>query len=221
MAPSTRPVTAAVRVLGLATERRFTNDHRGLNRATWSTRQAGRMLWGWLITWLRPAGATSVLGADDTVDRRSGRKIRAKGCDREAGRASQKQVIRGFGLKWVSMRLWVPVPWRRRVWALPLLTTLARPADQHGRGRHKTSLDGVRHMLKHVRRWRPGRKLVLVVDGGGRGVAGLGVRPTPGRHGVALALGGRSVSPARPPAARQAWPQTGAGHAPTPLAGRG
>jgi hypothetical protein len=166
LTPSARTVTAALRVLGLATERRFTNYHRVLNRATWSTRQASRILLGVLITWLVPAGATIVLGADDTLERRSGRKIKAKGCYRDAVRSSKKHVIRCFGLKWVSMMLLVPVPWSRRVWALPFLTTLARPADKHGRHRHKTSIDWVRQMMKQVRRWRPGRKLVLVVDGG-------------------------------------------------------
>jgi hypothetical protein len=38
LAPWARTVTAALRVMGLATERRFTKDHRVLNRATWSTR---------------------------------------------------------------------------------------------------------------------------------------------------------------------------------------
>jgi hypothetical protein len=166
LAPSARTVTAALRVMGLATERRFTNYHRVLNRATWSTCQAGRILLGLLITLLVPAGATIVLGADDTVERRSGRKIRAKGCYRDAVRSSKKHVIRCFGLKWVSMMLLVPVPWSQRVWALPFLTTLARPADKHGRRRHKTSIDWVRQMMKQVRRWLPGRKLVLVVDGG-------------------------------------------------------
>jgi DDE superfamily endonuclease len=166
LTPSARTVTAALRVLGLATERRFTNYHRVLNRATWSTRQASRILLGVLITLLVPAGATIVLGADDTLERRSGRKIKAKGCYRDAVRSSKKHVIRCFGLKWVSMMLLVPVPWSRRVWALPFLTTLARPADKHGRHRHKTSIDWVRQMMKQVRRWLPGRKLVLVVDGG-------------------------------------------------------
>ena len=75
-APKTRTVTAALCVMGLATERRLTNDHRDVNRTTGSTGQAGRMLLRWLITWLMPAGDTIVLGADDTVERRSGRKIR-------------------------------------------------------------------------------------------------------------------------------------------------
>jgi hypothetical protein len=119
-----------------------------------------------LITLLVPAGATIVLGADDTVERRSGRKITAKGCYRDAVRSTKKHVIRCFGLKWVSMMLLVPVPWSRRVWALPFLTALCWPATKRGTRRHKTSVDWVRQMMKQVRRWLPGRRLVLVVDGG-------------------------------------------------------
>jgi hypothetical protein len=100
------------------------------------------------------------------VERRSGRKIRAKGCYRDAVRSTKKHIIRCFGLKWVSMMLLVPVPWSRRVWALPFLTALCWPAEKATRRRHKTSVDWVRQMLKQVRRWLPGRLLVLVVDGG-------------------------------------------------------
>jgi hypothetical protein len=149
----------------LASERHFTNYHRVLNRATWSARQGSRILLGLLITLLVPPGATIVLGADDTIERRGGRKITAKGCYRDAVRSTKKHVIRCFGLKWVSMMLLVPVPWSRRVWALPFLTALGRPAEQHSRRRHKTSIAWVREMMKQVRRWLPGRRLVLVVDG--------------------------------------------------------
>jgi hypothetical protein len=152
--------------MGLAAERRFTNYHRVLNRATWSGRQASRILLGLLIMLLVPPGATLVLGADDTVERRGGRKITAKGCYRDAVRSTKKHVIRCFGLKWVSMMLLVSVPWSRRVWALPFLTALCWPAEKRGQRRHKTSVDWVRQMMKQVRRWLPGRRLVLVVDGG-------------------------------------------------------
>jgi DDE superfamily endonuclease len=166
LTPGPRTVTAALRVMGLAMERHFTNYHRVLNRATWSARQGSRILLGLLITWFVPSGATIVLGADDTVERRSGRKIIAKGCYRDAVRSTKKHVIRCFGLKWVSMMLLVPVPWSRRVWALPFLTTLCWPAEQGSQRRHKTSVDWVRQMMKQVCRWLPGHLLVLVVDGG-------------------------------------------------------
>jgi hypothetical protein len=124
------------------------------------------MLLGWLITLLVPPGATMVFGADDTVERRSGRKITAKGGYRGAVRSTKKHVIRCFGVKWGSMMLVVPVPGSRRVWALPFLTALCWPKKERGARRHKTSVDGGRQMLKQVRRWRPGRRLVVVVDGG-------------------------------------------------------
>jgi hypothetical protein len=152
--------------MGLAMECHFTNYHRVLNRASWSARQGSRILLGLLLTVFVPPGATIVLGADDTVARRSGRKIRAKGCDRDAVRSTKKPVIRGFGLKWVSMRLLVQVPGSRRVWALPFLTALCGPEQKRGPRRHKTSLEWLRQMMKQVRRWLPGRRLVLVVDGG-------------------------------------------------------
>jgi DDE superfamily endonuclease len=171
LAPGARTVTATVRVMGLAGERRFTNYPRVLNRATWSARPGSRILLGILITLLVPPGATIVFGADDTVERRSGRQITAKGCYRDAGRSSKKPVIRCFGLKGVAMLLLVPVPWSRRVWALPFLTALGQPAEQQARRRHKTSVEWVRHMIKQIRRWLPGRQLVLVVDGGFAAVA--------------------------------------------------
>jgi predicted hydrolase (HD superfamily) len=51
-----------------------------------------------LATLLVPPEATIVLGADDTVERRSARKITAKGCDRDAVRAS------------TTCRVWTVVP---------------------------------------------------------------------------------------------------------------
>jgi DDE superfamily endonuclease len=166
LTPGARTVTAALRVMGLSSERHFTTYHRVLNRATWSARQAGRILWGLLVNSLVPSGAPIVLGADDTVERRSGRQITAKGCYRDAVRSTRKHVVHCFGLKWVVMMLWVPVPWSGRVWALPFLTALCRPAAQAPQRRHKTSVDWVRQMMRQARRWLPGRSLVLVVEGG-------------------------------------------------------
>jgi hypothetical protein len=80
LTPGPRTVTAALRVMGLALEHHFTHDPRVLNRASWSARQGSRMLLGLLLPVCVPPGATIVLGADDTGERRSGRKIRAQGC---------------------------------------------------------------------------------------------------------------------------------------------
>jgi hypothetical protein len=166
LTPGARTVTAALRAPGLAMERRFTNDPRVLNRATWSARQGSRILLNMLVALLVPPEATIVLGADDPVVRRRGRKSNARGCYRDAVRSSTSPVIRCFGLQWVSMMLLVTGPWSRRVWALPFLPARCSPADTRGQRRHKTRIDWVRQMSKPVRRGLPERRLVLVVDGG-------------------------------------------------------
>ncbi len=171
LAPGKRTVSSCLRVMGLAWEFHFTNYHRVLNRAQWSALQASKILLGLIVMLLVPAGAVIVLGADDTVERRSGRQIKAKGCYRDAVRSSRKHVVRCFGLKWVAMMVLVPVPWAKRVWALPFLTVLCWPAKAPHQRRHKTSVDWVRQMTKQVRRWLPERVLVLVVDGGFAAVA--------------------------------------------------
>jgi DDE superfamily endonuclease len=166
LVPGKRTVSSCLRVMGLAWERHFTNYHRVLNRAQWSALQAGKILWGLIVLVFVPPGAAIVLGADDTVERRSGRQIKAKGCYRDAVRSSKKHVVRCFGLKWVSLMVLVPVPWAKRVWALPFLTALCWPRKSPHKRRHKTSVDWVRQMMKQARRWLPQRLLVLVVDGG-------------------------------------------------------
>src|SRR5882724_9886943 len=121
LAPGKRTVSSCLRVMGLAWERHFTNYHRVLNRAQWAALQASKILLGVIVRLLVPPGAAIVRGADDTVERRSGRKIKAKGCYRDAVRSSKKHVIRCCGLKWVSRMVLVPVPWAGRVWAWPFL----------------------------------------------------------------------------------------------------
>ena len=171
LVPGKRTVSSCLRVMGLGWEEHFTNYHRVLNRVTWPAVQASKILLGLLVQVVVPPGATIVLGADDTVERRSGRQIKAKGCYRDAVRSSRKHVVKCFGLKWVSLMLLVPVPWAQRVWALPFLTVLCWPPKSRPKRRHKTSVDWVRQMVKQTRRWLPGRLLVLVVDGGFAAVA--------------------------------------------------
>jgi hypothetical protein len=165
-----RTVASALRVMGLAQHAHFTNYHRVLNRDSWSPLAAARILLGLIVAAL-PSGSPIILAADDTVERRNGREIRAKSCYRDAVRSSRKHTIRCFGLKWVVLAALIPVPWSKRPWALPFLTALGWPEGKGPRPRHKTSIDWLRQMIARVRRWLPGRKLVLVVDGGFAAVA--------------------------------------------------
>jgi hypothetical protein len=168
LAPGKRTVSAILRVMGLSDETQFQNYHRVLNRATWSGLRLSQILLGLLIAAFLAAGAPLIIAADETLERRKGRKIKQKGAFRDAVRSSKSRTVTSFGLRWLSMMLLVPVPWSTCVWALPFLTVLA-PSEQANRAngkRHKTSIDWLGQMIAVVRRWVPARPIVLVVDGG-------------------------------------------------------
>jgi hypothetical protein len=161
-----RTVASVLRVMGLGAESGFGKYHRVLSRARWSGLQGAKIVLGLLIT-LLPPGWPVLIGVDETIERRGGRKIKAKGCYRDAVRSSKKVVVKCYGLKWISVMVLVPLPWSSRVWALPFLTVLApskRANEQAGR-RHKTVIDWTLQGVKLLNRWLK-RPWVLIGDGG-------------------------------------------------------
>jgi len=165
LAPGQRTVTAVLRILGLSAEKHFQNFHRVLNRAVWSSRDASRVLLRLLVTAFAAFGPI-VLGLDDTIERRRGAKIAAKGIYRDPVRSSHSHFVKASGLRWLSLMLLAPIPWAKRVWALPFLTVLA-PSERYYEKRKrapKKLTDWARQALLQARRFLPGRKLVVVMD---------------------------------------------------------
>lgn len=166
LAPGTRTVTAALRVMGLSDERQFQNYHRVLNRDCWSSRALSCILLRLLVRAFVPADAPIVLGLDDHIERRRGEKIAAKAIYRDAVRSSKSFFVKTSGLRWLSMMLLAPIPWAKRIWALPFLTVLAPSERYHTEQgmRHKTLTDWARQMIAQVRCWLPSRSIVVVAD---------------------------------------------------------
>lgn len=165
LAPGQRTVTAILRIMGLSAEKHFQNFHRVLNRAVWSSREASRLLLGMLVAAYAKFGPI-VMGLDDTIERRRGAKIQAKGIYRDPVRSSRSHFVKASGLRWLSVMHLAPIPWARHVWALPFLTVLA-PSERYYEKRqraHKKLTDWARQAILQVRRWLPGRKLVFVMD---------------------------------------------------------
>ena len=78
LSPGRRTVAAALRVTGLDQGPCFTNYHRVLNRNRWSSRGVARCLLRLLVSSFVPDGPI-VVGLDDTLERRWGAKIKARG----------------------------------------------------------------------------------------------------------------------------------------------
>src|SRR4051812_19070094 len=121
LAPGRRTVTAVLSVLGRRDGTDFARFHGVLNRARWSGRSLARTLLRWLVAVFVPDGPV-VVGIDETIERRWGPKISARGIYRDPVRSSH--FVKASGLRWVSVMLLVHIPWAGRIWGLPFLTAL-------------------------------------------------------------------------------------------------
>jgi hypothetical protein len=166
LAPGARTVSSALRAMGLGQERCFLRYHRVLNRASWSSLEASRVLLGLLVEAFVPEGGPLVVGIDETLERRYGKKISARGVYRDPVRSTHETFVKSSGLRWVCAMLLVEIPWASRVWALPFLSALApseRYAAERGR-RHKRITEWAWQLLLVLRRWYPQREIVAVAD---------------------------------------------------------
>jgi hypothetical protein len=165
LAPGKRTVTALLQIMGRSAASDFQTYHRVLNRAVWSPLTASRLLLRLLVAVFIPSGVV-VFGLDDTIERRRGDHITAKGIYRDPVRSSHAHVVKASGLRWLGCMVLTPIAWANRVWALPFLTVLC-PSErfyaQRGR-RHHTLLERAWQIIRIVRRWLPGREIVFVAD---------------------------------------------------------
>ncbi len=166
LAPGRRTVSSALLAMGLEKEKRFHRYHRVLNRASWSSREVSRVLLGLLVEAFVSEGDPLVVGIDETVERRWGKTIAAKGIYRDPVRSTHENFVKSSGLRWVCVMLLVEIPWASRAWALPFLSALApseRYAAKQGR-RHKKITEWAWQLLLVLRRWYPEREIVAVAD---------------------------------------------------------
>jgi hypothetical protein len=167
LAPGKRTVTAALRITGRRGATNFTSYHQVLNRARWSGRAVACRLLSLIVERLVPAGPV-VIGVDDTIERRWGPKITARGIYRDPVRSSHAHFVKTSGLRWLSFMVLCPVAWAGRVKALPFLSVLA-PSERcnHMRGKpHKRLTDWARQGILQTCRWLPNRRIVFVGDSG-------------------------------------------------------
>ena len=166
LAPGKRTVTSCLRAMGLSDERRFEKYHRVLNRARWSALTASRILLRLLLTAFAPSGEI-VIGLDDTIERRWGARIKARGIYRDPVRSSKSHFVKTSGLRWLCSMLLVSIPWAGAVWGLPFLTVLAPSeryyTEQLGR-QHQRLTDRAWQAIHLIMRWLPKRTVIFVAD---------------------------------------------------------
>jgi hypothetical protein len=201
LARGRRTVTAALRSAGLQQHKQWAKYHHLLNRASWSGLTVSRLLLQLVVRSLVASGATVDLVADETLERRWGRKISKRGHWRDSLASSKGLNVSTSGLRWLVLAVVVKLPWSRHYWALPCLSVLLttpKVSDQLGKC-HKTVAQVTGQLVQWVRRALPGQAIKLIGDGA-YSVIELGLRCR--ASGVTL------IAPLRLDARLFDWPPT-------------
>ena len=129
LAPGKRTVSSCLRITGNAECKSFSSFHQVLNRAQWEPSELSRILLQLLATNLVEEEPI-VVGLDDTIERRWGPKIDARGSYRDPVRSSRGHFVKTSGLRWLGFTLLTPLPWKTGIKALPFQTILA-PSERY------------------------------------------------------------------------------------------
>lgn len=133
--------------------------HRFFSRARWDAAALGLALARLVVTLLVPEGEPVLVAVDDTLFRRSGRKVYAAGWFHDGSARGDHPV--GFGNNWVIAAVVVSLPFMSRPVALPVMARLIRKdlkPDQASR------LVQARQMAAELARALPGRAIHVVAD---------------------------------------------------------
>jgi hypothetical protein len=201
-----RTVTAALRLMGRATDPHFSSFHQVLNRARWSPLAVSRTLLHACVASFLSADAPLLIVVDETLERRWGRHLRKRGHYRDPLLSGQGLSVSNSGVRWVIFALVVPVPWTTRRWALPFLSIAATPPEVSAAAghRHRTVGDIAQLGCRLLHHWLPDRAWTLVGDGG-YSIIDLGLAAQDA-HGALLAplrLDANLFEPAPPRLPRQ------------------
>jgi hypothetical protein len=153
--------------MGLSQDSGFAKYHHVLNRVRWSSLSASKILFN-LILKISHTAQPIVLFVDETLERRKGRMIKAKGYYRDAVRSSKSIVVKSSGLKWLTFAISWRFPFSLRYFALPFLTVLepSEKSNKIAKRRHKTTLNWTIQAIKQITRWVKSVPIILVGDGG-------------------------------------------------------
>ncbi|HWS32454.1 MAG TPA: transposase [Actinoplanes sp.] len=180
--PGRRTVCGMLTGAGLAGIWHHARAHWFFSRARWDTGEVGLMLFRLVVAHLIADDAPITLVVDDTLLRRSGRKVAQAGWhyDGAAGRDEKGRARTAWGNCWVVTAVVVTLPMLRRPVALPVAAALYPPRDA---SKHVLAC----HLVTRLAQALPDRRFHVVADCWYAGMDGAaGAARTPAATGRGL-----------------------------------
>jgi hypothetical protein len=157
LAPGRRTITAMICAGDPGGSRSHDSYHRFVRRGRWSLDALWRCLVVHMVTVLAPAGPVRVL-IDDTLFKKSGRRVEGTGIFRDAVRSTRSKVVYALGLNLVVATLRVDPPWGGCPIGLPVSVRLHRKGGS-------TTVELAVELCRQLASWLPERSLEICADG--------------------------------------------------------
>ena len=167
LAPGRRTVTGMIGAGDLEGRRAHDAYHRFFRAARWSTNALWRVLVVHMVAVLCPSG-TVVLDLDDTLYKKSGRKIDGAGTFRDAVRSTRNKVVYATGLNLVVVTLRVSPPWGAMPVGVPVGVRLHRKGGP-------STVELAVEIIVELAEWLADRSFSLCADGAYATLAGRGL----------------------------------------------
>jgi hypothetical protein len=183
--PGRRTVCGMLVGAGLAGVWHHWRAHRFFARAAWDVSQVGAVLAGLVVDRLIPGGAAVLVAVDDTLFRRSGRRVADAFWQHDGSRPGPKRAQVGYGNNWLIAGIVVDLPFLDRAVCLPVAFALVAKD-----GASKQILTG--QLIATLAAALPGRRLHVVADSAYAGADGAETRTA--LHGRGLPAGASLTS---------------------------
>jgi len=158
----------------------FSCYHRFFSQARWSVDEIGHIVLQLVLKFI-PSDAPIVVAVDDTLNRKTGKRIWAAGMHHDPLRSTARRAVFSFGHNWVVLSVQLRLPFAPgKTWSLPILMRLYRRKQKKGKpGRprgerkaigqakpteYRTRPQLAREMLALLASWLPGRTIHVVGD---------------------------------------------------------
>lgn len=169
-APGRRTITGMICAADPEGVRAHDAYHRFVRAGRWSTAALWKVLVVHLVGVLCPSG-TLVVDCDDTLYKKSGRKIEGAGSFRDAVRSTRNKIVYATGLNLVVVTLRVRPPWGGQPVGVPVGVRLHRKGGA-------TTLELATEIVTELSCWLPDRSFSLCADGAYASLAGRGLPRT-------------------------------------------
>ncbi len=171
--PGRRTVCGMLVGAGLSRVWRHGRAHWFFSHARWSVEQVGLALVGLIVSGLLPADAPVLLAVDDTLMRRSGRRVSGAAWQHDGARKGPKGSQVSWGTCFVVVGIVVVLPFLDRPVCLPVAARLWRPK---GVSKAVLACQMVSAIVTRIAAGSPGRAVHVVADAHYAGADGAPTR---------------------------------------------